>query len=32
MTFAGESDRAKRAGIIAYMRGLSNNPEPLPGK
>jgi cytochrome c len=32
MTFAGESDPAKRADIIAYLRSLSDHPEPLPGK
>jgi cytochrome c len=32
MTFAGESDPAKRADIIAYLRSLSDNPEPLPEK
>ncbi len=30
MTFAGESDPAKRADIIAYLRSLSDTPEPLP--
>ena len=32
MTFAGESDPAKRASIIAYLRSLSDKLEPLPGK
>ena len=32
MTFAGESDPAKRPDIIAYLRSLSENPEPLPQK
>ncbi len=30
MTFAGESDPAKRADIIGYLHTLSDNPEPLP--
>ncbi|MBO0734006.1 MAG: cytochrome c family protein [Methylocapsa sp.] len=29
MSFAGESDPWKRADIIAYLRSLSDNPEPL---
>jgi cytochrome c len=32
MAFAGESDPAKRADIIAYLHTLSDNPEPLPVK
>lgn len=32
MAYAGENDPTKRADIIAYLRGLSDNPEPLPGK
>jgi cytochrome c len=32
MTFAGESDPAKRADIIAYLRSLSDHPKPLPPK
>jgi cytochrome c len=32
MTFAGESDPAKRADIIGYLRSQSDHPEPLPGK
>jgi len=32
MTFAGETDPAKRADIVAYLRRLSDNPEPLPEK
>lgn len=32
MAFAGESDPAKRADIIAYLRSLSEKPEPLPEK
>ena len=30
MTFAGESDPAKRADIIDYLHTLSDTPEPLP--
>lgn len=30
MTYAGESDPAKRADIIDYLHTLSDNPEPLP--
>jgi cytochrome c len=30
MTFAGEKDPAKRADILAYLRTLSENPQPLP--
>ena len=30
MTYAGLPDAAKRADIIAYLRSLSANPEPLP--
>jgi len=32
MTSAGESDPAKRAGIIDYSHSLQDNPEPLPAK
>lgn len=32
MTFAGETDPAKRADIIDYLRSLSDNPAPLPAK
>ncbi|MCI0467476.1 MAG: cytochrome c family protein [Beijerinckiaceae bacterium] len=32
MTYAGEADPSKRADIIAYLRSLSDNPEPLPEK
>ncbi len=32
MAFAGEDDASKRADIIAYLRSLSDNPEPLSGK
>jgi cytochrome c len=32
MTFAGAADPRDRADIIAYLRSLSPNPEPLPGK
>ncbi|MEQ8433822.1 MAG: hypothetical protein RIA71_06240 [Oceanicaulis sp.] len=30
MSFAGLRDQADRINIIAYMRSLSNDPEPLP--
>lgn len=30
MTFSGVPDAAKRADILAYLRTLSDNPEPLP--
>ncbi len=30
MTFAGIKDAADRANLIAYLRGLSDNPQPLP--
>jgi len=32
MTYAGESDPAKRADIIDYLHTLSDNPPPLPAK
>jgi cytochrome c len=32
MTFAGIADPKDRADVIAYLRSLSPNPEPLPGK
>ncbi len=32
MTYAGESDLAKRADIIDDVHTLSDNPEPLPAK
>ena len=30
MSFAGLPDAADRADVIAYLRGLSDNPQPLP--
>ena len=30
MTFAGIEDPKERADVIAYLRSLSPNPEPLP--
>ena len=30
MGYAGISDEAKRADVIAYLRDLSDNPVPLP--
>jgi cytochrome c len=32
MTFAGLPDPQKRADVIMYLRSLSDNPLPLPGK
>jgi cytochrome c2 len=32
MTFAGIADPKDRADVIVYLRSLSPNPEPLPGK
>ncbi len=32
MTFMGVADAKERANIIDYLRTLSQNPEPLPGK
>ena len=32
MTFAGAPDPKDRADIIAYLRTLSPNPEPLPAQ
>ena len=32
MTFVGISNPKERAEVIAYLRSLSTNPEPLPGK
>ncbi len=32
MTYSGERDPMKRADLIAYLDGLSDNPRPLPGK
>jgi cytochrome c len=32
MTFAGAENPKDRADIIAYLRSLSENPEPLPAK
>jgi cytochrome c len=32
MTFAGIKDPKERADVIAYLRSLSSNPEPLPSK
>ena len=32
MSFAGIKNPKERADVIAYLRSLSPNPEPLPGK
>ena len=31
MVYAGMKDEKKRAAVVAYLRSLSDNPQPLPG-